>query len=282
MSWPALKIKLVSNEEVRAHVQGLVYRNWRPGRIVLHNTAAPTQAQWAKTEASDRASGLVPGISRINSLEQFFRTNQHWSGAPHYFVDDDAVWVFNDPTKPGVHSPSWNNSSIGIEMIADFSKEDDDSGPGLMVRNNTIHLAALLCAELGIDPGTHVNLHKEDPATTHDCPGKDFAEDKAAVVASIKALMVGGEHKPDAIAMALGAKPMPAYREWNGAITTNGLNVREGGGVVFRALAALNKGAPVTVLGEVPNAQDRWLRVRYAADKIGWVSGKYVQAAKAA
>jgi hypothetical protein len=53
---------------------------------------------------------------------------------------------------------------------------------------------ATLCAVIGLDPAT-IKLHKEDPATTHDCPGKNVK--KAEVIAEVQALIMarhGGGH----------------------------------------------------------------------------------------
>jgi hypothetical protein len=184
MAWPAVK-KAFSQEEFRAHVATLQWSRWRPSLIVLHNTAAPTWAQWHKTAEQDRAAGKVPGSSRIDSMENYFRDEKGWSGAPHLFVPEDRIWEFNPLTEPGVHSPSWNHVSIGIEMVADFDREDDGSGPGLLVRRNAVFAAAVLCSALGLEPRAQVKLHREDPKTTHACPGEYFALDREFVIAEI-------------------------------------------------------------------------------------------------
>jgi len=51
-----------------------------------------------------------------------------------------------------------------------------------------------LSAVLGLDPDT-IRLHKEDPLTTHVCPGKNVK--KPAVIQAVKDLLVArhpGEH----------------------------------------------------------------------------------------
>lgn len=275
--WPAIKKPLNDGAEVREFVESLRWLTWRPSLIVLHNTAAPTLAQWHATADKDVAAALVPGTTRVNSLERYYQNDRHWSAGPHFFVSDDIVWVFSDPTRPGVHSPSWNHLAIGIEMIADFDLEDDDAGAGFKVRQNAEHLTALLCSTLGLDPWTAIKLHKEDPKTTHACPGIDFAQDRGQVVAEIAALMDGGEHGHDDVAVALGLKPAPAAPPESLAVTTEaGLNVRRGPGVTNPALVSLPKNSNLVVLDRAANGTTGWLKVRTAGQVVGWVAAKYV------
>ena len=276
MAWPAVKRKF-SQEEIRVWLTTEVkWGAWRPSYIVLHNTAAPSWAQWDKTAQDDKKKGIVPGTTRVNSLDNYFRVERGWSGAPHFFVPDDGIWAFNPVWLPGVHSPSYNHNSIGIEMVADFAVEDDDSGPGLKVRNNTIYLAALLCEIFGLDPHHAVILHKDDPETTHDCPGKDFAQDRAAVIASIAALMIGGEHDPEATLKASGDVTPAPVKEQHGTTTASDLNFRRGPGVNNEQIGSLPRGTDLIVMDSAKNANDTWLRVKTPAGYLGWVSGRYV------
>lgn len=276
MSWPALR-KNYTQEQFRLRVASLTWPRWRPSLIVLHNTAAPTLAQWHETEKKDVAAGLTPGATRIGNLERYFRDDQHWSGAPHLFIPDDFIWEFNPLTEPGVHSPSWNHLAIGIEMVADFDREDDDAGPGAIVRRNAIFATAILCATLGLDPRRAVKLHKDDPKTTHACPGKDFADDRDEVIEEIEALMPGGEHGAHDVAIAIGAAPAPAPpAERRGKVTTADLNVRLGPGVANKSIGSLPKGLDVVVLGEASNGTTGWTKVRTPAGYVGWVASKFV------
>lgn len=279
MSWPSTK-KNFTQEKFRKYVATLQWLRWRPSLIVLHNTALPTLAQWHETEAKDKAAGRVPGITRINGLENYFKNDQHWSGCPHLFIADDFIWEMNRLTDPGVHSPSWNGVAIGIEMIADFAKEDDDSGAGLIVRNNTIFATALLCSTLGLDPHKQVKLHKEDPKTTHDCPGEDFAHDRDAVIASIAALMDGGDHDVADVGVAIGVTPPPPKpTERTGIVNADDLTVRRGPGVANEATGHLPKGTAVIILGEAANGATGWFNIRSPGGYTGWVAGRYVSVA---
>jgi hypothetical protein len=169
-----------------AYCHTLQWNAWRPSFIVLHNTAIPSLAQRPK------------GLTKINikNLEVFYRDTQKWSAGPHLFVDDLQIWVFTPLTVSGVHSPSWNKVSFGVEMLGDYEKETFDSGRGLKVRRNAVAAMATLCEVLGIDSQT-TRLHREDPLTTHACPGTNVK--KLEVIQEIQDQVLAhnpGDHDP--------------------------------------------------------------------------------------
>jgi hypothetical protein len=278
MAWPAVKQEF-TQEHFRRYVAGLSWPAWRPSKIVWHNTAAPSLAQWMKSAAEDRAKGLVPGITRIRNLERYFRDQNGWSGCPHLFIANDFTWVMNPLTAAGVHSPSFNTTAIGIEMVGDFDREDDDAGEGLKVKQNTIFATAVLCSALGLDPASAIYLHKQDPRTTHDCPGKDIASDKFQMIAEVVDLMSGGEHDPAEVAAVIetGTAPKIPAMEGRGITTANNLNFRRGPGVDNESTGSLPKGIELTILATARNGSTEWLQVRTPAGHTGWVSGRYVQ-----
>jgi len=290
--WPAVK-QSFDQEGFRKYVQNLPASRWRPNKIVWHNTAAPSLAQWIKSAEQDKAAGFIPGITRIKNLEAFFRDNNHWSGCPHLFIANDVIWVMNPLTSAGVHSPSWNSTSIGIEMIGDYDAEDDDAGVGLSMKNNAIFATAVLCEAFGLDPtsgqvegGLHhttgtIFLHKQDWATTHDCPGRDIAVDKADMIASVAALMSGGEHNPHTTGIVIGGQaPPPPPKSWNGKTNIAQLNLRKSPGVMNESMGPLPLGLTLIVSEEAKNGTDTWLRVKTPAGFIGWVAGKFVERTK--
>jgi hypothetical protein len=168
----------------KTYCQSLKWTSWRPSFIVLHNTGVPTLASCPN------------GITKagIDGLVHYYRDDLHWSAGPHIFADDLQIWVFTPLTTPGVHSPSWNSVALGVEMLGDYASEAFNSGRGMAVQKNAVAAISILTSTLGLDPST-MRLHKEDPKTTHNCPGKNV--DKAAfikeVVASINTIH-GGEH----------------------------------------------------------------------------------------
>jgi hypothetical protein len=183
-NWKGIIGLSYSQEKFDDYCHTLKWDAWRPTLIVLHNTASPSLSQ--------RPNGL--NAQHIKNLETFYRDKQKWKAGPHLFIDDKQIWAFTPLTVSGTHSPSWNKLAIGIEMLGDFEKEAFDSGRGLRVRKNAIAAMATLCAILGLDPQT-TKLHREDPLTTHACPGKNVR--KLEIIQEVQDLILSrhsGEH----------------------------------------------------------------------------------------
>ncbi|HAF39765.1 MAG TPA: hypothetical protein DCG72_12320 [Gammaproteobacteria bacterium] len=145
---------------------------WSPEGITIHHTAAPNLSQ--------RPNGFEE--KHMGYLRSYYKGKLGWSRGPHLFVDDHGIWVFSPLSSRGIHAKSFNASRIGIEMLGDFSYDDDPfSGRGEKVLTMSKLAAALLMKYLGISPGK-LNFHRHDPLTSKDCPGKkiefdDFEED---------------------------------------------------------------------------------------------------------
>jgi len=182
-NWKGIVGKGFTSEDFATYAMGLTFSAWRPQFVVLHNTAAPKLSQWHS----------VSGEQRMKNLEDFYQNTQKWSAGPHLFVADDLIWVFTPLTTSGVHSPSWNTVAWGVEMVGDYSVESFDT----YVRDNAVSSLATLHALLGLDPAT-LRLHKEDPNTRHDCPGKNV--DKGDMIHRIVVHLQqqqAGEHLPE-------------------------------------------------------------------------------------
>jgi hypothetical protein len=183
--WKGIVGKAFSVSEFDTYCRSLTWSQWRPSFIVLHNTAVPSLAQ--------RPSGLT--LAHIKSLEAYYRDEQGWSAGPHLFVDDRQIWTFTPLTVTGVHSPSWNTTALGIEMLGNYDPESFSAGRGLKVRRNTVAAIVSLSSVLGIDPET-MRIHREDPLTTHACPGKNVKKLEVIqeVITGLAALH-DGEHE---------------------------------------------------------------------------------------
>jgi hypothetical protein len=185
MNWKPIVGLSFSPADFDRYCHSLTWNAWRPSFIVLHNTGSPTLAQ--------RPEGFTK--VHIDNLVGYYRDTQKWSAGPHLFIDDKQIWVFTPLTMSGVHSPSWNKVSLGIEMLGDYSKESFSTGRGLAVHKNTIAAIATLNSALGIAPDT-LKMHKEDQLTQHDCPGKNVV--KSVVIAEVTQLIQtrhAGEHR---------------------------------------------------------------------------------------
>lgn len=264
MTWTPIVRKAFTLPDLKTFIDSLTF-NWKPSLIVWHNTALPTIQQWEKSYQADLSNGLEPGITRINNLENYFK-GMGWSAGPHAFVYKDKVWAFTPFNKKGVHSPSWNGIAIGIEMIADFAIEDDEHGIGLQIKNNTIALTAMLCEKLQLNPEVAIKLHKEDPKTTHDCPGHNIAIDKETMIDSVLEYMgSAGEHNAEPIEVKSGLVNVPDY-----------LNLRENSSASSRIIERLEPKTKVTILNEAMNGSTKWFYIEINNIK-GWVAARYIK-----
>jgi N-acetylmuramoyl-L-alanine amidase len=170
-AWKGTIAKGFTPEEFQTYVDGLDFSAWTPEFVVLHNTDIPRFADWHNE----------PGEQRMRGLADFYENTQHWSGGPHLFIADDLIWAFTPLTVPGVHAPSWNAISWGVEMVGNYSIEPLTDE----VKANTVAALKTLHNAIGIDPIT-LHLHKEDPETDHkDCPGTNV--DKTEIVRLVAA-----------------------------------------------------------------------------------------------
>jgi hypothetical protein len=175
-NWKGIVGNAYDADAFDAYCGSLQWTNWRPSFVTLHNTAVPTLAQ--------RPNGFTK--QQMKNFEIYYRDTMKWSGGPHLFVDDKKIWVFTPLTVPGTHSPSWNNVALGLEMLGDYEKEAFDSGRGKSVCANAVAAMASVCNALGLDPAS-MKLHREDPKTTHACPGKSVR--KLIVIQAVQDLL---------------------------------------------------------------------------------------------
>ena len=184
MAWKGIVAEVFTPEEFKTYVAGLSWDDWQPEFIVLHNTEIPAMAE--------RPQGLT--LDHIRDLEHYYRYEaprkggKGWSAGPHLFVDDvHGIWVFTPLTVSGVHAPSWNSVALGVEMLGNYNTEEFDSGRGALVRDNAVAAVAILSRALNFDPDT-MKLHREEPKTTHHCPGDKV--DKDAFIQAVKSYTV--------------------------------------------------------------------------------------------
>lgn len=171
-AWKGIVGRGFSPEAFDAYAAGIQLGAWRPEFIVVHNTQIPTLAEW-----HDEAGG-----ARMTGLEEYYRDTMKWSGGPHLFVADDLVWPFTPLGTPGVHSPSWNGIAWGVEMVGDYDTEPW----GDAVRENTLRALAALHRLAGWTT-PQLRLHREDPLTTHHCPGDNVP--KAQLEAGVQTIL---------------------------------------------------------------------------------------------
>jgi hypothetical protein len=173
-------------EQSIARLQTLQWSAWRPQGITVHNTSAPTLAQWA--ESGDKHD------ARIRNLESYYENELGWHAGPHWFISRNWINWFSNPLLPGVHSRCFNGTRFGIEMAGDFDTEPFDSGDGKMVRDLTVSWVAALNLRFGFK-ADDLTFHRECKVDNHACPGK--LVQKGAFIDLVKARMADvGKNAP--------------------------------------------------------------------------------------
>jgi hypothetical protein len=250
--------------ECQSHINAVELRPWRASAICVHNTAAPTLAQWIG----------YPVNQRIQNLKGYYES-LGWNSGPHFFVDPLHIIPFTPMNQKGTHSPSFNGTHIGIECVGDYARDDDDTGLGLAVKNNLIALLGMLYGRLGLDP-SKLAMHKDDPRTTHDCPGKDLYDDRQNIIQATREWMGhGGEHPPVIIIDGSQPEVQPVRV---GKTLVPDLNLRVESSAGSRSLGMLPMGTVLKIYGEQMNGSTKWLRVQTPAGYFGWVAARFVGA----
>ncbi|HLZ02176.1 MAG TPA: peptidoglycan recognition family protein [Bradyrhizobium sp.] len=182
-----------TREQTLDRINTLKWTNWHPQGITLHNTAAPTLAQWAEEGPAHDA--------RIRNLQSYYENEKGWHAGPHFFVSRHWINWFSNPLLPGVHSRCFNATHFGIEMVGDYATEEFDSGDGALVRDNAVFLVAALNLRFGFDPD-NLTFHIDCKRDNHACPGDKVV--KADVIARVRAEMdsLGSRSPPKPVAVA--------------------------------------------------------------------------------
>lgn len=138
-----------------------------PKSITIHHTGAPSLAQ--------RPTGLT--IQHIHNIQSFYKS-LGWNRGPHLFVDEDQIFGMTPLGTPGIHAVSFNRSSIGIEVLGDYDREDPLSGRGLQCMKVAAAATRSLLQWLDLPTNDKTVLfHRDDPKTSKTCPGKKVTKD---------------------------------------------------------------------------------------------------------
>lgn len=267
--WKDFDVKAYMPDEFLARVAGLAWnKGWTPKGITLHNTAAPTLAQWAETGPSHDA--------RIRNLQSYYESELGWHAGPHLFISRDWINGFSNILKPGVHSRCWNSDRIGIEMVGDYAKEQFDSGDGAKVRDNAVLAVAVLNLKLGFNANDIV-FHKECHQDNHDCPGKLVVKSEFIRRVSEKMQELSGK-LPDVAPPPSNPAITVISPSKQGLTTIDGLNLRTGASAQSLILSMLVSDQMVEVIGEAMNADTKWLLINVGKpiNKTGWVAARFV------
>lgn len=255
MAWADFDGKPYTREEFAAHVGGLRWRAWRPSGITLHNTAAPTLAQWAESGPRHDA--------RIRNLQSYYENELGWHAGPHLFISRHFINGFSNMRDPGVHSRCYNPTHLGIEMVGDYNVEEFDSGDGALVRDNAVFALAHLYRAINVSPSGLV-FHKECRRDNHDCPGRKV--DKADMIRRVVEFM-----------RALDGNP-PAEQPRTGVVESadGTLNLRVSAGPRSTIVSILRNGDAVGILDETLVGSATWYYLKLEDGRTGWAAARYV------
>jgi hypothetical protein len=178
----------LSAEEFTAYVNSYDFGTLPPTFVVLHHTAVPgaswgpSKSHWDSGENGMSENQLkAQRKARLDGIMGYYRGQLGWDRGPHLFIDDRYIWLFSPMRERGIHAANgngaWNNYSIGIEVIGDFTSNQWPEA----VANLTGHAVAVLHERLKtfelahkIGPGgisSHRNWGKPS------CPGNAIGED---------------------------------------------------------------------------------------------------------
>lgn len=257
MSWTPIDGRGLTVTELRHVIEDIKFPSWKPSGGVLHCTGAPNLKQALST----------PPEQRIKNLVQFFKIERGWSSGPHFFVYPEKIWLFTPVNMRGTHSPSWNGTRFGVEMMGDYNVDDPASGEGLRVYKNSVALFGIMYAKLGLDPD-NIKMHRDDPLTTHKaCPGKLI--DKEKFIADVSEYMgVGGDLHYDApVIVRRGFSRTPG----------DTLNLRLASSASSPVRITIKDGTPLQILKEEMNSKTKWFFVTTPTMVPGWCAARFVQ-----
>jgi GH24 family phage-related lysozyme (muramidase) len=176
------------------------FKQWLTGQpkppwvkfMVAHNTAAPY---------------IKPPITpskRISNIGNYYKT-LGWSTGPNIIVILNKVYLGTPWAFPGTNSPGYNGKGMGVEVEGDYriGKHDPRTGDGKIAWDTASWVFYEVMSWLGLPiDSAHVKLHREDPMTTHECPGNLVTKDW--LLAKIKA-----QAGPAVVPPVVAATPPP-------------------------------------------------------------------------
>jgi len=173
----------MSISELKKYLEALTFSSFQPKFVVVHHTAAPNLKQ--------RPNGFTD--QHLINLKHYYENVMNWNGAPHFFVDDKGIIVFQALNKAGVHAKSYNSSSWGIEMLGNYDTVSDFNNPRAKeIFDTTQELVGFLCDFLKVQPNT-LKFHRDDPLTNKTCPGKLVDKSKFIEAVNKHYLVFSGE-----------------------------------------------------------------------------------------
>jgi hypothetical protein len=147
-----------------------------PQGVILHNTWLPNLAMVEDYIAGKNTHGKNPKLSKISEgqlIDNWWVSykRMHWYSGPHLFIFPTGIFIATPLHIRGTHSPSFNSSHYGVEMVGEYDKEQLP----YTIKKLTIDALTCLFRHLGVQATEEtLKFHGEDPRTSHKgCPGKN-------------------------------------------------------------------------------------------------------------
>jgi hypothetical protein len=170
----------VSYEELKEILKTAKWE-WKPNGVVLHNTWLPDLAMVQDYLAGTNKNGKNPKLRKysegqlIDNWWVSYKRNKWFSG-PHLFIFPTGIWIASPLHIRGTHSPSFNKTRFGVEMIGEYDKEVLPES----IKTYTAQALKALLDHMKLEPTEQtLKFHGEDPRTSHKgCPGKNARNKK--------------------------------------------------------------------------------------------------------
>lgn len=195
-----------THSEFKTYLDSLKITPWAKF-VVVHNTSSPDIALYNTWQARQGRFANWTPEQWLHNLASYY-SGMGWSGGPHLFIPPtpDTILVLNSLLVHGVHTPSWNSFSFGVETVGEFEREAFTDP----TKDNLVTALAMLHTKMGFDPSNYqlgvkgLHFHKEDHATTHKtCPGKNMV--KADLVHNVMVAM--GKTPPTPVSVPIVGDP---------------------------------------------------------------------------
>jgi hypothetical protein len=165
--------KKVSPEEITKMVKA---SPWKAKGVVLHNTWLPGLKMVEDYLAGSNRNGKNPKLKKYTEgqlIDNWWVSYKRmkWAAGPHLFIFPTGIFIATPLSMRGTHSPSFNATHYGVEMIGEYDSEELP----YTIKMLTAQTLQCLFKGIGVSATNEtLKFHGEDPRTSHKgCPGKN-------------------------------------------------------------------------------------------------------------
>jgi hypothetical protein len=172
-----MTIEPLKQKVTPAEITELVKKSqWKAKGVVLHNTWLPGLRMVEDYLSGKNQFGKNPKNKKISEgqlIDNWWVSYKRmkWAAGPHLFIFPTGIFVATPLSQRGTHSPSFNQTHYGVEMIGEYDTEELP----YTIRALTANTMTALFKGMGVlATDKTLKFHGEDPRTSHKgCPGKN-------------------------------------------------------------------------------------------------------------